>query len=101
MGPIGPMELIVILVIALLVLGPKKLPEVGKSLGKGMREFKDSISSANPFDEDDEDERPARKRPAQVHAAPSEPVAPAATTTAATPAEGNREAQDAFGRSDA
>ena len=56
MGPLGPTELIVILVIALLVLGPKKLPEVGKSLGKGMREFKDSLSGANPF-EDDEDER--------------------------------------------
>ena len=41
---VGPMELIVVLVIALVVLGPKKLPEVGKSLGKGMREFKESIS---------------------------------------------------------
>ena len=41
---IGPMELVVVLIIALVVLGPKKLPEVGKSLGKGMREFKDSIS---------------------------------------------------------
>jgi len=37
------MELIVVLVIALVVLGPKKLPEMGKSLGKGMREFKDSL----------------------------------------------------------
>ena len=44
MPNVGPMELIVILAIALIVLGPKKLPEVGKSLGKGMREFKDSIS---------------------------------------------------------
>ena len=41
---VGPMELIVVLVIALVVLGPKKLPEVGKSLGRGMREFKESIS---------------------------------------------------------
>jgi sec-independent protein translocase protein TatA len=41
---VGPMELIVVLVIALVVLGPKKLPEVGKSLGKGMREFKESIA---------------------------------------------------------
>jgi len=41
---VGPMELIVVLVIALVVLGPKKLPEVGKSLGKGMREFKEPIS---------------------------------------------------------
>ena len=44
MPNIGPMELIVVLVIALVVLGPKKLPEIGKSLGKGMREFKDSLA---------------------------------------------------------
>lgn len=41
---VGPLELIVVLVIALLVLGPKKLPEVGRSLGNGIRGFKDSIS---------------------------------------------------------
>ena len=52
---VGPMELIVVLVIALVVLGPKKLPEVGKSLGKGMREFKDSISNMGGGDEDRED----------------------------------------------
>jgi sec-independent protein translocase protein TatA len=50
---IGPMELVIVLVIALLVLGPKRLPEVGKSLGKGMREFKDSISGNSSDDEDD------------------------------------------------
>ncbi len=41
---VGPMELVIVLVIALIVLGPKKLPEVGKSLGRGMREFKESLS---------------------------------------------------------
>ena len=51
---VGPMELIVVLVIALVVLGPKKLPEVGKSLGKGMREFKDSISGMGARDDEDE-----------------------------------------------
>ena len=51
---IGPMELVVVLVIALLVLGPKKLPEVGKSLGKGMREFKDSLSNMSADDERDD-----------------------------------------------
>jgi len=50
---IGPMELIIVLVIALLVLGPKRLPEVGKSLGRGLREFKDSISGNDRDDEDD------------------------------------------------
>lgn len=47
------MELLVVLVIALVVLGPKKLPEVGKSIGKGMREFKGAISGA--VDNDDEE----------------------------------------------
>jgi sec-independent protein translocase protein TatA len=59
MPNVGPMELIVILAIALIVLGPKKLPEVGKSLGKGMREFKDSL--AGDSDRRDDDERPAIK----------------------------------------
>jgi sec-independent protein translocase protein TatA len=49
---VGPMELIVVLIIALVVLGPKKLPEVGKSLGKGMREFKESISGMASRDEE-------------------------------------------------
>jgi sec-independent protein translocase protein TatA len=44
MPNIGPMELIIVLAIALIVLGPKKLPEVGRSVGKGMREFKDSLT---------------------------------------------------------
>jgi sec-independent protein translocase protein TatA len=57
MPNVGPMELVVILAIALIVLGPKKLPEVGRSIGKGMREFKDSLSG----DDRDEDERPAIK----------------------------------------
>ena len=39
----SPMHLLVVLVIAVLVLGPKKLPEVGRSLGSGIRQFKDSI----------------------------------------------------------
>ena len=44
MPSIGPMELVIVLVIALIVVGPKKLPELGRSLGGGMREFKDSIT---------------------------------------------------------
>ena len=48
---IGPMEIILVLVIALLVLGPKRLPEAGRSIGKGMREFKDSISGVTKDEE--------------------------------------------------
>ena len=44
MPNIGPMELVVILIIALVVLGPKKLPDVGRSVGRGMREFKDAVT---------------------------------------------------------
>jgi sec-independent protein translocase protein TatA len=51
------MELIVVLIIALVVLGPKKLPEVGKSLGKGMREFKESISGMAGNDDEPETKR--------------------------------------------
>jgi sec-independent protein translocase protein TatA len=44
MPEIGVAGVVVILIVALLVFGPKRLPEMGRSLGKGMREFKDSIS---------------------------------------------------------
>jgi sec-independent protein translocase protein TatA len=50
------MELIIVLVIALVVLGPKRLPEAGRSIGHGIREFKDSISGDSRRDEDDDDE---------------------------------------------
>jgi sec-independent protein translocase protein TatA len=43
MPEIGISGLIIILIVALLVFGPKRLPEIGRSLGRGMREFKDSI----------------------------------------------------------
>ena len=44
MPGIGPMELVIVLVIALVVLGPKRLPEAGRSLGRGMRNFKSSLT---------------------------------------------------------
>ena len=52
MPGIGPMELVIVLVIALVVLGPKRLPEAGRSLGKGIRGFKSSLTG-------DDDERAA------------------------------------------
>jgi len=52
---VGPMELILVLLIALVVLGPKRLPEAGKALGKGLREFKDSVSGLGANDDDEEE----------------------------------------------
>jgi sec-independent protein translocase protein TatA len=55
MPNIGPMELVIVFVIALIVLGPKRLPEVGRSLGSSMREFKDAISGDKREEEDDDE----------------------------------------------
>lgn len=48
MPNIGPMEIIVVLIVALLVLGPKRLPEMGRSVGAGMRSFKDALTGNEP-----------------------------------------------------
>jgi sec-independent protein translocase protein TatA len=56
---IGPLELIIVLVIVLLIFGPKRLPGLGKQLGSGMREFKDSIAGKGGRDEDDDDDERA------------------------------------------
>jgi sec-independent protein translocase protein TatA len=58
---VGPMELVIVLVIALVILGPKRLPEAGKAIGKGMREFKDSIGG-HTADEDEPAAIPAKLR---------------------------------------
>ena len=56
-GNIGAGELVLLLIIALLVVGPKKLPDVARSVGSGMREFKESLSAATKLDDDDDDRR--------------------------------------------
>jgi sec-independent protein translocase protein TatA len=62
---IGLPEMLIVLVIALVVFGPKRLPDLGRSLGSGMREFKDSITGTSKDDEEDE--------PAKITAAKPEP----------------------------
>ena len=56
----GPLELMVILVIALIVLGPQKLPEAARSVGKGMRELKQSLSAVDDDDERDVYDEPSK-----------------------------------------
>jgi sec-independent protein translocase protein TatA len=53
---IGPTELIIVLVIVLIIFGPKRLPGLGRQLGSGMREFKDSIAGRDRDDGDDHDD---------------------------------------------
>jgi sec-independent protein translocase protein TatA len=53
---IGPMEIAIVVIIALLVLGPKKLPEAGRGIGKSMREFKTAIGGGDS--KPDEDPKP-------------------------------------------
>jgi sec-independent protein translocase protein TatA len=55
MPNVGPLELLVVLAIALIVLGPKRLPEAGRAVGRGLREFKESVAGGGDRDEDDED----------------------------------------------
>ncbi len=50
-GRLGPMELVLILVIALVIFGPSKLPEIGKSFGKAIREFRDHSNKISAEDE--------------------------------------------------
>lgn len=57
----GPWELGIILVIVILLFGAKRLPEMGKSLGLGIREFKKSISAINEDDEKKDPEKDAAK----------------------------------------
>ena len=58
MPNIGPMEIMIVLVIALVVFGPKRLPELGKSVGKGIREFRGSVSGESSDASDASEDSP-------------------------------------------
>jgi len=86
MPNIGVPELLILLVILLLIFGPKRLPGLGKQLGSGMREFKDSVTGKSDDDDADEDsEEPLRS----LSAPPASPADPARAeeTTAPVGAE--------------
>ena len=55
---IGPLELAIVLLIVLVIFGPKRLPGLGRQLGNGMREFKDGITGKGKSDDDDEGAKP-------------------------------------------
>jgi sec-independent protein translocase protein TatA len=71
---LGVPELLIILAILLLVFGAKRLPEIGRSLGGGMREFKDSVTSKSKADEIEENGLPAAPAPV-VPEAENDPAA--------------------------
>ena len=74
MPNIGPMEILVVLIIALIVFGPKRLPELGKSLGRGISEFRGTIGG--------EHSSPAVEKPAALVESPPVPVAHGPVTEA-------------------
>jgi len=53
MPSIGPLELAIVLIIVLVIFGPKRLPGLGRQLGSGMREFKDSLTGKDKGDDDE------------------------------------------------
>jgi sec-independent protein translocase protein TatA len=75
MPNIGPLEIIIVLVIVLVIFGPKRLPDLGRSLGSSMREFKDSVTG-----KDDDDK--------QIEASDSKPEPAQAEKSEATPTGG-------------
>jgi sec-independent protein translocase protein TatA len=74
MPNVGPVEIIILLVIVLLIFGPKRLPDLGRSLGRGMREFKDSVTGKD-------DDQPQIEEPRVVETTHT------VSTPAAVPAE--------------
>jgi sec-independent protein translocase protein TatA len=74
---IGFPELIVLVIVLLLIFGPKRLPEIGKSMGRGMREFKDSVTGKD-------------EQPTELTATPVTPVEQPVTPAEPTPVERDR-----------
>jgi sec-independent protein translocase protein TatA len=74
MPSIGPLELAIVLLIVLIVFGPKRLPGLGRQLGSGMREFKDSLTGKDKDDERDDEDSVVRQQRLDRSAAEPEVV---------------------------
>jgi sec-independent protein translocase protein TatA len=86
---IGPLEIVLVLVIVLVIFGPKRLPGLGKQLGTGLREFKESVTGEKREDDD----QPHVEEPAPT------PALTAATADDTTTTQANKQASEALGRS--
>ena len=86
MPNVGPLELAVVVIIALVIFGPKRLPELGKSLGDGMREFKSSIAGEGKDEDPPEIENGIEDEPATEDEEPT-PIAAAEADTKAQTAD--------------
>jgi sec-independent protein translocase protein TatA len=96
MGLDNPLHIAILLIVLLLVFGAKRLPEMGRSIGSGMREFKDSISGDTPALTQTTSQQPqAPAQPVAAQAPPAPPVA-APVPVAAQPPTAQQAAQ-AFG----
>jgi sec-independent protein translocase protein TatA len=74
MPNIGPLEIVLLLLLALLLFGAKRLPEIGRSLGSGMREFKDSVTGTGTKVSDTHTELPAATQDSNATANAATPV---------------------------
>jgi sec-independent protein translocase protein TatA len=89
MPNVGPLEIAVVLIIVLIIFGPKRLPELGQSMGRGIREFKNSISGDNKDKDSPEEQRRELEASQQVQASQPQPQpqAVAEDASAEKPAE--------------
>jgi sec-independent protein translocase protein TatA len=104
MPNIGPLEIIVLLVIVLVIFGPKRLPELGRGLGKGMREFKDSITGKDDDQRKELEGSNVVQTSGQAAAPPEQAVAaqqppPTPATASVPPPEGEQSAEPETARS--
>jgi sec-independent protein translocase protein TatA len=86
MPNVGPLEIAVVLVIVLIIFGPKRLPELGQSMGRGIREFKSSLSGDKDKDSPEEKQRELQASQQAQVSQPQPP--PAAAESPAEPVEG-------------
>jgi sec-independent protein translocase protein TatA len=91
MPNVGPLEIAVVLIIVLIIFGPKRLPELGQAMGRGIREFRSSVSG------DKDKDSPEEKRPELQASQPSEPSEPSQSSQTASEAAAGKPAESVEG----